>query len=213
MVRLHKRTILIVSIVIKFRYSSGSRHVSHLIRILLSKTAEPVSQKTTSIRPEEKSLRTFPRSLQPGARRKSEWLPEIISARIIHPNIELWWKHFAGRESWSPQRRLTIKTSTSTTRYSSEAGFHDLWSKSLSDHSYIFNSIMPPIQGRSLRMEADVSSCQSQQLSVVIWAVIRESQHANHTIMEIHTTRTISYDSQGIYTLRIRRKGNLFKPI
>jgi len=65
--------------------SSGSRRVSHFIRIIQSETANPVFQKTTSVRPEEKSLSTFSRSLQLSLRRKSECLSEIISARVIHP--------------------------------------------------------------------------------------------------------------------------------
>jgi len=61
---------------------------------------------------------------------------------------------------------------------------------------------------RTLQMEADIFAWQSQQSSTVIWKVTRESQHTNHTVMEICMTRTISYDSQDIYTLRTRRKGD-----
>jgi len=46
-------------------------------------------------------------------------------------------------------------------------------------------------------MEADISACQSQQPSVMIWAVTRESQRANLVVVKIRMTRTISYDSQG----------------
>ena len=40
----------------------------------------------------------------------------------------------------------------------------------------------------------------------VIWAVTKESQRVNHVVMEICMIYTISYDSQDIYMLRIRRK-------
>ena len=33
------------------------------------------------------------------------------------------------------------------------------------------------------------------------------TQRAKHAIMESRTTHTISYDSQGVYTMRARRKG------
>ena len=47
----------------------------------------------------------------------------------------------------------------------------------------------------SLWMEVDISACQSEKPSTVIWIVTRESQHANHAFMEIRMTHTISYDS------------------
>jgi len=45
-------------------------------------------------------------------------------------------------------------------------------------------------------MEANISAYQSQQPSTVIWTVTRESQRANHAVMDIRTVHTISYDSQ-----------------
>ena len=64
------------------------------------------------------------------------------------------------------------------------------------------------MEARLLWIEADISACQSQQSSAVIWTVIRGSQRANHAIMEIRMIHTISYVSQGIYTLRSGLEGN-----
>jgi len=61
-------------------------------------------------------------------------------------------------------------------------------------------------------VKMDIFTCKSQQPSTMIWPVTRELQHANHEVMGIHTTRMISYDSQGIYTLRSRsRMGESFQ--
>ena len=63
--------IIIPSVVVRFRSSSGSRYVSHFNRIVPSETA---------------SLSTFPRPLQTELKRKPECLSEIISALVIHPD-------------------------------------------------------------------------------------------------------------------------------
>ena len=67
---------------------------------------------------------------------------------------------------------------------------------------------MSSIQLKSLWMEADISVCRSQQSIAVIWTVTRESQHANHAVMEIRMIRAIGFDSQGICILRTKRKEN-----
>jgi len=58
----------------------------------------------------------------------------------------------------------------------------------------------------SLQMKADISTCQSHKPSAVIWAITRESQRANHAIMKIRTTHTISYDSQGFIRWELEEK-------
>ena len=37
-------------------------------------------------------------------------------------------------------------------------------------------------------MDTDISACRSQKSTAVICTVIRESQRANHAVMEIRTT-------------------------
>jgi len=74
---------------VRFQSSSGSQDLSYYIKIVRSETINLIFQKTTSVRPEKKNPSTFPRLLHAGLRRKLKCLPEIISASVVHPNVEL----------------------------------------------------------------------------------------------------------------------------
>jgi len=126
---------------------------------------------------------------------------------------ELWGKHFTSRGP-DPHNaghyevfhlHYWIQLSSAIPRY--------MESITLPEHSHVSNTIISLIQRRSLRMEADISACWSQQSSVVIRTLTRESQRANHAVIEISMTRTISHDSHGIYTPRTSRKGRESKSI
>ena len=153
---------------------------------------------------EEKSSSTFPRPLQPGPRRKLECLLKITSVGVIHLDVELGESTLRvgspDSNNASPLRSLPPLLDTTQQQDFAICGVNH--TARLLPH---FKRYMPPIQRRPLRMEAYISACQSQQPSTVIQAVTKESQLVNHMVMEI---RTISYDSQGIYTLRARRKGS-----
>jgi len=144
---------------------------------------------------------------QSGLRRKARAPSWVTSAR----SEEKAWKH--PRDHFSSRRSSRCRTLAKalcgsispirTTQVHYEVFHLHYWIQLSSgiprSVESIFNAIMLPIQRKLLRMEEDISACQSEQPSVVIWEVTRESQHVNHAVMEIRTTRTISYDSGYLY--------------
>ena len=146
---------------VRFRFLLGPRHVFHYIRIVPSETTCPS---------------TFSRPLQPGQRRK----PVCLSSEIISARVTIQMRTLAKILCGSG-----VPIPITQTQY--EAFHLHYWiqlssripqfmeSITLPDHFHVSNAIMPPIQRRSLRMEVDISACQSQQSSVMIWAVTRES--------------------------------------
>jgi len=65
----------------------------------------------------------------------------------------------------------------------------------LLDHLHVQNVTTPQLRGMLLWIVMDISALQSQQSSGVIWAVMRKSQRANHTVIEIQNSHTLNYNS------------------
>ena len=135
-----------IIVVVRFWPSSGSRHVSHFIRIILSGTASPG---------------TFLRPLQPGSRRKPECLPEIILAQVIHL-YEKFDESTLRVGSANPHNAGPLRNLSPPLLDKAQQRDSAICEGTLPDHSHVSNIIIPPIQRMSLWMEAEISACQSQ---------------------------------------------------
>ena len=126
----------ILVVVVRFWSSSGSRHVSHFIKIVSSETA---------------SMSTFPRSLQLGPRRKPECLPEIISAWVTIQMRSLS-KALCGSGVLIPTTPAYYEVFHLHYWIQLSSGIpRSVQSITLPDHSHVSNAIMSTIQRRSLQ--------------------------------------------------------------
>jgi len=167
--------------------------VSHFIKIVPSEMTSPS---------------TFPRPLQTGQRRKSECLSEIISAWLIRSDDNFSESTLRvgspDLNNAGPLRSLPPPLLDKVQQRDSMICGVNHTAKSLSRFKR-YNASNPAqvVSDKGGDFCMSVTTIKRDDL-----AVTRESQCANHTVMEISTTRTSSYDSQDIYTLRTRRKDN-----
>ena len=121
-----------------------------------------------------------------------------ISPRLLHLDAELERKYFASQR---PRSTHTTKVPYKDFRLQAQLDSRIsgcMESVTPPNHLHVLNITTPLLQHRRLWIVAsNVSNNQGHDLGIM-----KISNHANHVVMEICNIRAISYNAQGIYTMR-----------